>query len=103
MSSGAQIALSDIFNDANAAVPTLASQADAVLKASLGSDLTWNGSAPSLSFFDKAWAMTQKGLEFTWSQGELASQAAGMPSASLAWSNVKPLIKLEGPAGQFLH
>jgi hypothetical protein len=102
LSTGGTIALTDILADPNAALPVLTGDVHQALASSLGSDLTWNGSASSLTFFDKAWAMTSSGLEFTWAQGDLATMAAGMPSATLPWSSIKPIVKASGPAGQFV-
>ncbi len=103
VSSGDTINLADIFDDPAAALPVLSTQAHASLSTALGADLTWAGPAPAMSFFDKAWAMTPAGLEFSWAQGDLASMAAGMPSATLAWSGIKTLIKPSSPAGEFAH
>ena len=103
VSNGATINLADIFKDPTAALATLSVKAHAALATSLGSDLTWAGPATSMSFFDKAWAMTPAGLEFAWPQGDLASMAAGMPSATLTWSSIKTIIKTTGPAGEFAH
>lgn len=103
VSSGAKISLSDIFTDPTAALSTLSTQAHAALTTLLGSDLTWpSSSSSSMGFFDKAWAMTPAGLEFTWAQGDLASMAAGMPAATLAWAGIKSIIKAAGPAGEFV-
>jgi hypothetical protein len=101
VSSGATINLADIFTDPTAALTTLSTKVHAALATSLGSDLTWAGPATSMSFFEKAWAMTPAGLEFAWPQGDLASMAAGMPSATLAWSAIKTIIKPTSPAGEF--
>ena len=102
VSSGSKINLTDILADPTAALPTLSSKAHSALASSLGKQLTWSGKATSISFFDNAWAMTSSGLEFTWAQGEVAGKSAGMPSANLAWSGIKSLIKASGPAGQFV-
>ena len=101
--SGAKINLTDILSDPTAALPTLSSKARSVLATSLGKQLTWTGSAKPIGFFDNAWAMTNTGLEFTWAQGEVAGASAGMPSANLAWSGIKSLVKAGGPAGQFVQ
>lgn len=101
--SGTQINLPDIFSDPKAALPTLASQAHASLATQLGAALTWSGAATSMSFFDPAWAMTTEGLEFTWTQGEIASAAAGKPSALLAWASIKSIINPRSPAGEFVQ
>lgn len=103
VSSGATINLADIFTDPTAAVSTLSTKVHAALATSLGSDLTWAGPATSMSFFEKAWAMTPAGLEFAWPQGDLASMASGMPTATLAWSSIKTIIKPTSPAGEFAH
>jgi hypothetical protein len=102
VSSGATVNLTDLLTDPTTALSTFATQAHAALASTLGADLTWSGSAPSMSFFDKAWAMTPGGLEFTWAQGDLASQAAGMPTATLPWAGLKSIIKPTSPAGEFV-
>ena len=103
VSSGAAIKLTDILNNPATATAILATQAHTALAKTLGPDLTWDGTASSIAFFDKAWAMTPAGLEFTWGQGDIASQAAGMPSATLAWSGVKAIIKSGSPAAEFVQ
>lgn len=103
VSSGTKIELKDIFTDASAALPVLASQAHAALASQLGSDLKWSGGATSMSFFDPAWAITPTGLEFTWAQGEIASSAAGKPSAVLPWSSIKSIINPSSPVGEFVR
>ena len=103
VSSGVTIALTSLFNDPATALPVLSTQAHASLSAALGSDLTWAGPATAMSFFDKAWALTPVGLEFSWAQGDLASMAAGTPSATLAWTAIKTLIKPGSAAGEFIH
>lgn len=103
VSTGDTIALASLFNDPTAALPVLSTQSHAALLASLGSDLTWAGPATAMSFFDKAWALTSAGLEFSWTQGDLASMASGMPSATLDWNTIKTLIKPGSAAGEFIH
>jgi hypothetical protein len=103
VSSGAPINLADIFTDQSVALTTLSTQVHTALSTSLGSDLGWAGPAASMSFFDKAWAMTPAGLEFAWRQGDIASMAAGMPSATLAWGAIKTIVKPSSPAGEFVH
>lgn len=102
VSSGATINLTDLLVNPATALSTFATQAHAAMASTLGADLTWSGSASSMTFFEKAWAMTPGGLEFTWAQGDLASQAAGMPSAILPWSGIKSVIKASSPAGEFV-
>lgn len=102
VSSGASISLSDILTNPATATTILANLTHAELASSLGSDLNWSGTASSISFFDKAWAMTTGGLEFTWGQGELATEVVGMPSVTLAWPSVKAIIKSGSPASEFV-
>jgi hypothetical protein len=101
VSSGATVNLPDLFSDQATALSTVASQTKTALTKTLGADLTWDGKASSFDFFSKAWAITPVGLEFTFPQGDLASQAAGMPSATVAWSALKSVVKATGPAGEF--
>jgi hypothetical protein len=101
VSTGATVALTDLFSDQAKALSTVSSQCKTVLTKSLGKDLTWDGKATSLDFFSKAWAISPDGLEFTFAQGVLASPASGMPSATVPWSALKPLLKADGPAADF--
>jgi hypothetical protein len=99
---GATIDLSELFNDQKAAVSALASKAHAGLSKALGKTLTWDGKATDISFFD-AWDITPTGLEFTWAQDKIADQSAGLPAVTLAWSDIKSIVRGDGPAGQFEH
>ena len=98
---GEKIGLTDLFTSASAALPVIVAQTKADLAKQLGADLTWDGKASSLDFFDKAWVLTPEGLEFNFEQGKMATIAAGMPMATLPWSGLKSLIKPTGPAGGF--
>ena len=102
VSSGATVGLTDLFSDQAKALSTVASQCKSELTKSLGADLTWDGKASSFDFFNKAWVITSPGLEFLFAQGDLASQAAGMPSATVPWSALKSVVKAAGPAGEFV-
>ena len=102
VSSGTTVGLTDLFSDQAKALSTVASQCKSELTKSLGADLTWDGKASSFDFFNKAWVITPPGLEFVFAQGDLASQAAGMPSATVPWSAVKSVVKPTGPAGEFV-
>ena len=102
VSSGATVGLTDLFSDQAKALSTVASQCKSELTKTLGADLTWDGKASSFDFFNKAWVITSPGLEFLFAQGDLASQAAGMPSATVPWSALKSMVKAAGPAGEFV-
>ena len=101
LSTGATISLSDVFTNPAAALPTITTKTRASLSGTLGSDLSWPAGSVPMSFFDKAWTFTQSGLEFMWSQGAIASPSAGMPSAVVAWADIKSAINLKGPAAEF--
>jgi hypothetical protein len=101
VSSGATVALADLFSDQAKALSTVSSQCKSQLSKSLGPDLTWDGKAASFDFFSKAWVITPLGLELVFAQGDLASPAAGMPSATVPWSSLKSFVKAGGPAGEF--
>jgi hypothetical protein len=100
-STGKTIALADLFTDPSAAAAKIAASTHANLSTQLGGDLTWDGKASSLDFFARAWVFTPAGLDFYWPQGQLASMAAGMPSAVVPWAELKPLVKASSPAGAF--
>ena len=101
VSSGATVGLPDLFSDQAKALSTVTSQCKSQLTKTLGPDLTWDGKASSFDFFSKAWAITPLGLELVFAQGDLASQAAGMPSATVPWSSLKSVVKSGGPAAEF--
>ena len=103
VSTGATIDLSDVFTSAAAALPIITAKTKDSLSRQLGSALSWPAGSLPMSFFDKAWAFTKDGLEFTWSQGAIASANAGPPSAVVAWADIKSVIKVDGPAGEVIR
>jgi hypothetical protein len=52
--------------------------------------------------FGGAWAFTAAGLELTWSQGAIVSEAAGPVTISIAWSALSSVIVTPGPADAFV-
>lgn len=102
VSSGATVGLKDLFSDQAKALSTVTSQCKSELTKALGEDLTWDGKASSFDFFSRAWVIASPGLEFVFAQGDLASQAGGMPSATVPWSALKDVVKADGPAGEFV-
>lgn len=103
VATGSTVGLADLFSDQAKALSTVASQCKSELTKALAGDLNWDGKASSLDFFNKAWTITPLGLEFTFAQGALASEASGMPSATVSWSSLKSVVKASGPAGEFIH
>jgi hypothetical protein len=103
VSTGDSVALDGLFSDKGAALSKIAAACKSQLSSLLGSDLTWDGTASSFDFFAGAWVFTPAGLEFNFAQGVLASQAAGMPSATVPWSELKSLISTGSAAGEFAH
>jgi hypothetical protein len=103
VSSGATIALGDLFTSTGAALPILTDKTHAALLSALGADLSWPSSSIDITFFEKAWAFTPAELEFTWSQGEIASESAGTPSAVVVWSDLKSAVNPTGAAAAFVH
>ena len=93
VSSGKALTLADLFAEPAKAVGTIAMKTHSALVTTLGTELTWDGKATSLDFFSKAWAITAAGLEFSWPQGQIASSAGGMPSATVAWADLASLLK----------
>jgi hypothetical protein len=100
VTSGAAIQLGDLFTSPAAALPVLQTQAHARLTALLGADLSWPATV-TMADFGKAWVFTSGGLELTWSQGAIASMAAGMPTISIPWSALSAVIARPGPAAAF--
>jgi hypothetical protein len=98
---GAAIHLADLFTGSAAALPVLRTQAHNLLLADLGADLFWPA-PPPMSFFETCWVFTTAGLEFTWTQGDVAPMSAGAPSVAIPWAALHAIIKASGPAGEFL-
>jgi len=101
VSSGAVIQLSDLFTSPASAVPVLQTQAHAKLSALLGADLSWPASV-TMADFETGWVFTPAGLELTWSQGTIASMAAGTPTISIPWPSLASVIATPGPAAGFV-
>lgn len=101
VSTGFTIQLAQLFTSTAAALPILSSQAHSKLRSLLGSDLVWPAS-PTMSTFDKAWAITAGGLELTWQKYEVGPGAAGTPTVTIPWASLAAVIDPAGPAAQFL-
>ncbi len=99
--SGAVIQFPDLFTSPAAALPVLQAQAHAKLAALLGADLVWPASV-TMADFGTAWVFTKVGLELTWSQGAIASMAAGTVTISIGWSALSSVIAKPGPAAGFV-
>lgn len=101
--SGAAINLGDLFSNVSAALPIITAKTHESLSGTLGDDLKWPTGTVPMTFFDKSWTFVPEGLDFMWSQGSIASSSAGMPSAIVAWPDLKSTIKADGPAGEFVQ
>jgi hypothetical protein len=99
---GKTIAMQDLFSDPTAAAAALAPKAHDSLANQLGDSLIWDGKVSSLDFFATGWVFTAEGLQFNWNQGDIATSAAGRPSVTISWADLKPLLKPDGPAASFL-
>lgn len=105
VSTGAAIALPDLFSSTSSALSVLSMRSRTLLVALLGaSEATTinSGTTPDLANFDKAWAFTRSGLELTFQEYSVAEYAAGSPKIVIAWSDLAANIKPDGPAGEFL-
>ena len=103
VSTGAVIALADLFTTGAAALPVLTSKSHALLLANpdYGGDLTWPPT-PALSFFATGWVFTTSGLELTWNQGDIAPMAAVDPSVNIPWLDLNSVLNASGPAAEFM-
>jgi hypothetical protein len=99
---GDTVALESLFSDKVAALAKITGKCKSELTTLLGADLTWDGKVSSFGFYDKAWVITASGLEFNFAQGAMASQAAGQPSATVPWSDIKSVVDSKGVAGGFI-
>ena len=97
LSTGAQLTFDDIFSNTGDAAKVLADKTQSALSASLGSDLKWPGNATDITFYENAWVVTPAGLEITWNEGQIASDAAGTPSVVISWSDLKSVLKSDSP------
>jgi hypothetical protein len=101
VSSGATVALADLFTTAD-----LSTQSRALLPGALMGDVDTTainaGTTPALSSFDKAWAFTPSGLRLTFQELQVASAASGAPSIVIPWAALKSAINPSGPAGPFV-
>ncbi len=100
VTTGSAIQFVDLFTSSGDALAVLKTQAHTLLSAKLGKDLVWPATV-TMADFQNAWVFTADGLELTWSQGAVASQAAGTPSIVIPWSALKTVIAPTGPAGSF--
>ncbi len=100
VTTGSAIQFVDLFTSGGDALAVLKTQAHTLLSAKLGKDLVWPATV-TMADFQNAWVITADGLELTWSQGAVASQAAGTPSIVIPWSALKTVIAPTGPAGSF--
>jgi hypothetical protein len=101
VASGAVIQFPDLFASPAVALPVIRAQAHALLTAKLGAGLSWPASS-TMADFGGAWAFTAAGLELTWSQGAIVSEAAGPVTISIAWSALSSVIVTPGPADAFV-
>jgi hypothetical protein len=101
VASGAVIQFPDLFESPAVALPVIQAQAHTLLTAKLGADLDWPASS-TMADFGGAWAFTPGGLELTWSQGAIASEAEGPVTISIAWSALSSVIATPGPADGFV-
>ena len=101
VASGKVIQFDDMFANHATALPILGTKAHAKLTALLGADLLWPASLTT-AFFAQAWVFTAGGLEMTWSQGAIASMAAGTPTISIPWADLAGAIARPGPAAGFV-
>jgi hypothetical protein len=97
IATGATVALGDIFTNTGDAAKVLDEKIHAALTTSLGDALSWPSSSQDISFFEKAWVVTAAGVECTWNQGDIASQAAGTPNAVVSWADLKSVLKTGSP------
>ena len=107
VSSGATIALADLFTDPASGVARLSTESRTRLNALLspdgvGSDWIDPGTTPVMANFNKSWAFTAAGLELTFDEFQVAPHAEGTPKIVIPWSDLKAVINPSGPAGQFI-
>jgi hypothetical protein len=107
VSSGATLALRDLFTSAAAGAAVLSTQSRAQLTALLGPDgvdagFIDPGTTPVLSNFEAAWVFKPTGLEITFQQMQVAPAAEGTPTILISWASLKSVINSSGPAGPYV-
>lgn len=106
VSSGATVALADLFTTPAAGAAALSTQSRALLAAALDGDADAGainaGTSAVISNFAAAWVLTSAGLKVTFKADQVASAASGTPSIVIPWASLKSVINPSGPAGSFV-
>ncbi|TAN29671.1 MAG: DUF3298 domain-containing protein [Actinomycetota bacterium] len=99
LSNGKLLQLADLFSGSNY-LPTLSSRSKAAVEAKLGQNADQSlidfGTQPNAVNFAN-WNLTKKGLELTFSQGQVGAGAAGMVSIILPYSGFAQIANSPGP------
>jgi len=105
LSTGERLDFGQLFTDPQAAVSILSQQSRDQLKRSLGGAydqvVVEAGTSAVASNFSN-WALTTAGLKITFAEYQVGTIAAGMPAVLIPWSNLRSVMKPEGPAARLV-
>jgi hypothetical protein len=110
LKNGKSLKLADLFSPGAKYLQTLSTYCIQDLKkqakeqgqdAMVDDDWIKRGAGAELTNYDN-WTITRKGLGITFDPYQVASYAAGPQSVVVPYSALKEIIKLDGPAGQFV-
>ncbi|HEY6332977.1 MAG TPA: DUF3298 domain-containing protein [Blastocatellia bacterium] len=106
LKSGKEIALKDLFTAGSPYLQTISKICMAKLKNKLGSDsdAQWilGGAGPKAENY-KSWNVTTTGLEITFDAYQVAAYAFGSQEVFIQYSDLKSIIKTDGPLAAFLR
>ena len=100
LATGQRIQFNPLFADSKAALTVISGDALAMLQAQLGADydasIAAEGTSPLAANYTH-WALTPDGMEFIFSQHQVAPAKAKLPSVVIPWETLKPLMINTGP------
>ena len=103
---GKRIRLGDLFTTGSGYLQSISKICVTKLKSKLGqdSDADWiqRGAGPKLDNY-KDWNITSTGLEITFDAYQVAAYAFGPQLVFMQYSELKPLIKADGPLAAFMR
>jgi hypothetical protein len=106
LKSGRPLRLEDLFAAGKPYLESISKACVAHLKTKLGdmSDPEWleRGAGPKAENY-KNWNLTTTGLEITFDSYQVAAYAAGPQQVFLQYTDLKPLIKVDGPLASIVH
>lgn len=110
LKNGKTIKLADLFNPGSKYVQAISAYAIQDLKkqskaqgdnSMLDDDWIQRGAGPDAANYE-SWTITKSGLGITFDAYQVAPYAAGPQEVTVPYANLKEIIRIDGPLGQFL-